>query len=469
VDVCDEVSGCVNDPDDGNCPDDGMFCNGSEFCDPLSDCVSSGDPCPLGTVCNEGADLCDPVVACGDGILDPGEDCDDGNQLDGDCCSANCQFEPMGSPCADAAFCNGEETCDGAGSCRPGVPVDCDDGVDCTVDACDEVNGCVNDLDDAFCDDGAFCNGVETCDPVNGCQPGTPVDCSDGVDCTVDGCDEVNDECVHDPFDPFCNDGEFCTGVETCDPVNDCSSSGDPCPAGTVCNEGTDMCDPVTACGDGILDPGEDCDDGNQLDGDCCSANCQFEPMGSPCADAEFCNGEETCDGAGACQAGLPVDCDDGVDCTADACDEVNDECVSTANDNLCADDQLFCTGQEICDVVQGCVSTGDPCPSKTTCNEDTDTCDPTADKGKVRGQPSGPRRYSRGVPGLVRGARDGRRTFSPPAIDPADASGSPSLPEKAWRFRVIMVQFALDAVWGLPGRSTRMECPRHEDQRTQA
>jgi hypothetical protein len=67
-----------------------------------------------------------------------------------------------------------------------------------------------------------------------------------------------------------------------------------------------------------------------------------------------------------------------------DACDEVNDECVSTANDNLCVDDQLFCTGQEICDVVQGCVSTGDPCPAKTTCNEDTNACDPTAGKVKV-------------------------------------------------------------------------------------
>src|SRR5262249_54074864 len=39
---------------------------------------------------------------------------------------------------------------------------------------------------------------------------------------------------------------------------------------------GTNYCFP-THCGDGHLDPGEDCDDGNLVDGDCCSAACTFE------------------------------------------------------------------------------------------------------------------------------------------------------------------------------------------------
>ena len=46
------------------------------------------------------------------------------------------------------------------------------------------------------------------------------------------------------------------------------------------------------------------------------------------------------------------------------------------AIDEDCDDDGLFCTGEEICDPAAGCVSTGDPCPAGTVCNEDTDTCD---------------------------------------------------------------------------------------------
>ena len=76
----------------------------------------------------------------------------------------------------------------------------------------------------------------------------------------------------------------------------------------------------------------------------------------------------------------MPVDCSDGIDCTVDACDEIDDRGVSTPNDNLCPDDGLFCTGQEICDVFEGCLSTGDPCPSGATCNEDTDSCDGDTD-----------------------------------------------------------------------------------------
>ena len=38
-----------------------------------------------------------------------------------------------------------------------------------------------------------------------------------------------------------------------------------------------------TVCGDGILEQGEACDDGNTLGGDCCSATCDFESSGSVC------------------------------------------------------------------------------------------------------------------------------------------------------------------------------------------
>jgi cysteine-rich repeat protein len=55
---------------------------------------------------------------CGDGILDLGEDCDDSNVADGDCCSASCLFEAAGSPCADDGTVCTLDQCDGAGTCE---------------------------------------------------------------------------------------------------------------------------------------------------------------------------------------------------------------------------------------------------------------------------------------------------------------------------------------------------------------
>jgi cysteine-rich repeat protein len=84
-------------------------------------------------------------AVCGNGTVEIGEECDDGNSVSGDCCSATCTFEASGSSCADATLCNGDETCDGAGTCLPGTAPSCDDGDPCTTDGCDDVAGCVND------------------------------------------------------------------------------------------------------------------------------------------------------------------------------------------------------------------------------------------------------------------------------------------------------------------------------------
>jgi uncharacterized delta-60 repeat protein len=47
---------------------------------------------------------------CGNGAVEAGEQCDDGNTTDGDCCSATCQYEQAGALCASG-------TCNGGGSC----------------------------------------------------------------------------------------------------------------------------------------------------------------------------------------------------------------------------------------------------------------------------------------------------------------------------------------------------------------
>lgn len=69
----------------------------------------------------------------------------------------------------------------------------------------------------------------------------------------------------------FCGDGILDQG-EACDDGN--NLDGDGCSA---------QCSIESFCGDGILDPGEQCDDGNMLNGDGCSAMCTFESGGEGC------------------------------------------------------------------------------------------------------------------------------------------------------------------------------------------
>jgi cysteine-rich repeat protein len=46
---------------------------------------------------------------CGDGNIDPGEQCDPGADVPGDCCSADCQREPDGTTCGSTPVCGGPE------------------------------------------------------------------------------------------------------------------------------------------------------------------------------------------------------------------------------------------------------------------------------------------------------------------------------------------------------------------------
>jgi cysteine-rich repeat protein len=83
------------------------------------------------------------VVAplCGDGVVSPGEECDDGATQNGDCCNSTCGFEVSGSGCDDADACSELDACDGAGLCA-GSPLACDDGDLCTVGSCNSLSGC---------------------------------------------------------------------------------------------------------------------------------------------------------------------------------------------------------------------------------------------------------------------------------------------------------------------------------------
>jgi cysteine-rich repeat protein len=70
-------------------------------------------------------------------VVDPGEQCDDGNTVGGDCCSALCLHEPNGSPCDDGDACTTGSACT-AGLCGGGVAHTCP-----LCEACDGAGGCV--------------------------------------------------------------------------------------------------------------------------------------------------------------------------------------------------------------------------------------------------------------------------------------------------------------------------------------
>ncbi|MFQ5490569.1 MAG: right-handed parallel beta-helix repeat-containing protein, partial [Phycisphaerae bacterium] len=245
--------------------------------------------------------------------------------------------------------------------------VACSDGNPCTVD-----DVCTN----------GRCQGV----PLGQCACQSDGDCDDHIDCTLDAC--VGGDCLHTPNDGVCGDSLFCTGVEVCDAQIGCVSLGDPCPPGEFCNEITASC--------GICQSDANCDDGSDCTRDQCAGGaCIFTGDPTVCPDdGLFCNGQERCDRVRGClSAGNPcpsnttcdeasnrclacftdADCDDGVDCTDDAC--VAGQCVTTRDDAACPDDGLFCNGAEFCDPLAGCVSVTNPCRPGFFCNEQDDTC----------------------------------------------------------------------------------------------
>jgi cysteine-rich repeat protein len=303
-----------------------------DSCDPLLGCrhqlLPDGTPCPDGLVCN-GNERCS-VGACVPGVA---LDCTDPNPCTLDSCvePTGCTHPPAPAttPCSDGNLCTVGDHCNGAGGCQPGAPMICDDGKECTTDACvpsqgcvytnrtgactDDGNACSNDVcasglcthpnkvNGTTCDDGQFCSVNDTCQG-GVCTAGQARNCADTDPCTSDTCDEAANVCVHTPFAPCCGNGIPESG-EACDDGN--ASNTDACLVGCIaarCGDGfvqtgVEQCDLGAAnsnapnascrtdcrparCGDGIVDTarGEQCDDGNTTAGDGCSPLCFLEP-----------------------------------------------------------------------------------------------------------------------------------------------------------------------------------------------
>ncbi len=147
--------------------------------------------------------------------------------------------------CDNGLWCDGAETCNlGTGLCEDGAAPNCSDGVSCTVDSCNEgSDSCDNVTDDGACDNGLWCDGAETCNATLGCQSGSAPNCSDGVSCTVDSCNEGSDSCDNVTDDGACDNGLWCDGAETCNATLGCQAGTDPCSGSQTCNETTDICE----------------------------------------------------------------------------------------------------------------------------------------------------------------------------------------------------------------------------------
>ncbi len=285
--------------------------------------------------------------ACGDGVLESGEQCDDGNNRDGDCCSAACRFESFGSSCADDGNPCTNEQCNGAGTCAhpdntdncddgdacttgdacsAGVCVgparNCNDGDPCTDDACISRAGCVHPVNTGPCDDANPCTTGDTCSSGQ-CIGGPPPSCDDGNPCTVDSCSAFIG-CVRAPVS--CSDGNPCTD-DACDPASGC-----------VFTNNTGTCE-----GDGNLCTAEQCDG---------SGHCGFasnRAPGTSCDDGRFCNGTDSCDDAGQC-VGSGDPCP-GTACNT--CQEAGPSCFDPAGAQ-CNDDDSgtvrdACNGAGVC------------------------------------------------------------------------------------------------------------------------
>ena len=209
------------------------------------------------------------------------------------------------------------------------VPIDCDDGNECTQDSCDPCacpNGCENiPLTGTSCDD-------------------------DGNECTDDVCDDGS--CTHPPEEDGtpCVDDNECTEDDTCQ--GGFCTSGPPVADGADCDDDGNECTDDECQGGSCTHPdkpdGIGCDDdGNE----CTNDECQ----GGSCTHPDKSNGTSCDDDGNEC---TDDECVDGTcthppeeDCTP--CDQglgwcVNEVCEPVECSLVAIEDVTACSGQQV-------------------------------------------------------------------------------------------------------------------------
>jgi cysteine-rich repeat protein len=186
--------------------------------------TATTDAADDGTASSTGAASTDTGAGeptCGNGVLEDGELCDDGNADDTDACTSAC------------------------------VPAACGDGLVQPPETCDA--GALNGP-------GKVCNGQCR---INICGDG---DLSPAEACD-DGNTDDNDACTSLCHHATCGDGHVHVGVELCDTQGDSATCDADCT--------------TVACGDGHPNRagGEECDDGNDSYLDNCYPSCKAPTM----------------------------------------------------------------------------------------------------------------------------------------------------------------------------------------------
>jgi cysteine-rich repeat protein len=255
-----------------------------------SDCFDGADP-----ACENGVeDTLGKCNGCGNGVLDPGEECDDKNNQDGDGCSADCKKE-----------------------CTSDADPLCDDKDPCTNDTCNtNTHSCEHSPNTGNpCTDGNACTQTDTC--VNGVCTGSDFKvCAAPGPCFNQGsCDASTGDCIDNPR----NEGSSCGDINQCNGTDSCDGKGN-------CVQGT----PATTCDDGNTCTSDSCD----TESGKCSFNAQ---VGASCSDNNICTLADTCNVDGQCVPGAVNPCDDSNSCTTDSCNaqsaaDGGNGCVSVDN-----------------------------------------------------------------------------------------------------------------------------------------
>lgn len=129
-------------------------------------------------------------------------------------------------------------------------------------------------------------------------------------------------------------------------------------------------------CGNGVATGDEQCDDGNLIDCDGCSAACTLEGV---CGDGvqaacEACDDNNAVDGDGCDSNCTTTGCGNGITTAGEACDD------GAGNDMFCC--SLSCQlvdtdGDHVCDRDDVCPSISDPGQANTDGDTFGDSCDP--------------------------------------------------------------------------------------------
>ncbi|MCW1297714.1 MAG: DNRLRE domain-containing protein, partial [Candidatus Parvarchaeota archaeon] len=180
-------------------------------------------------------EVCYVPPVCGNGVLEPGEQCEKvGGQWPVCCDSSTCQFKTSGTVCRAAeGVCDIEEYCTGQSAdcpvdqvrsntyeCRP-KNAQCD-----VAEYCDGQNKhCPTDEKEPLgtpCNNGLYCDGPDHCDGYGNCvNLGPAIDCSQFNIPGIDTCD--NDPDSYHPTWDFRN-----AFISVCDENKDACTQGDP-------------------------------------------------------------------------------------------------------------------------------------------------------------------------------------------------------------------------------------------------